>query len=186
MKFLFNVPVDTVARFKATDPHEPPPPPVLKPFYTNFNFIVDSSGNLFFFKTQTYRWTCGTGLDENTPPEFIDLRPIEIVAVPKEVLKRFIDLNILNHDPDYRVVAIGLLKDTVKSEALYNLTQLLNDTTIKTRWFLRKATQEETVVLDYKKRQARFIPEDIHWDSTKTRFPPKVDITDFTPSKFEE
>ncbi len=114
------------------------------------------------------------------------MRPIEIVAVPKEGLKRFIDWNILNYDPDYRVVAIGLLQDTVKSEALYNLTQLLNDKTIKTRWFLRKATQEETVVLDYKKRQARFYPEDIHWDSTKTRFPPKVDITDFTPPKFEE
>jgi hypothetical protein len=125
-------------------------------------------------------------LDENTPPEYIDLRPNEIVAVPREGLKSFVELNVLSHDPDERIVAIGLLKDTTTSEALYNLTQILKDTSNRTRWFIRKVTQEEAIALDYKKRQARFYPEDINWDSTKTRFPPKVDITDFTTPKFEE
>jgi hypothetical protein len=185
-KFQFSVPVDTISRVKVTDPTEPPPPPIVKPYYTNFNFIVDSSGILYFYQQQTYRWTCGTGLDENTPPEYIDLRPTEIVVVPKENLRRFVELNILNYDADYRVVAIGLLKDTVTSEGLYTLTQLLRDTANKTRWFLRPATQEETIALNYKKKQARFYPEDIHWDSSKTRFPPKVEITDFTTPKLEE
>jgi hypothetical protein len=141
---------------------------------------------LFFFQTQTYRWTCGTGLDENTSPEFLDLRPIDIVAVPLAGLKSFVQLNIFNHDKDERIVAISLLKDTIHSEELNNLMQLLKDTSNKTRWFLRKATQEETIVLEYKRRQARFFPEDIHWDSTKTRFPPRIEITDFTPPKIEE
>ncbi len=141
---------------------------------------------MYFYQKQTYRWTCGTGLDENTPPEYIDLRPTEIVVVANENLKRFVELNIFNHDADYRVVAIGLLKDTVTSEGLYSLTRLLTDTANKARWFLRPATQEETIVLDYKKRQARFYPEDIHWDSSKTRFPSKIEITNFTPPKLEE
>lgn len=185
-KFLFNVPVNFDVSIKVTDHDEPPPPPVVKPYYANFNFIIDSTGNLYFFQQQTYRWICGTGLDENTLPEYIDLRPTEIVAVPLNGLKSFIDSNIFNHDPDARIVAIGFLKDTIKSEGLYNLTQLLKDTSNKTRWFIRHSTQEEAIVLNFKKRQARFYPDDIHWDSSKTRFPPKVDITKFTPPKIEE
>ena len=185
-RFQFSIPVDTVSKVIATNPNEPPPPPILKPYYANFNFLVDSTDKLYFFQQQTYRWICGTGLDENTPPEYIDLRPTEIVIVPVESVKRFVELNIFNHDQDDRVVAIGLLKDTIVSEGLYNLTQLLKDTTNKTRWFLRPATQEERIVLDYKQRQSMFYPEDIHWDSSKTRFPPKVEITDFTPPKLEE
>lgn len=185
-KFMFSVPVDTVLTVKVTDPNEPPPPPIVKPYYTDFNFIIDSIGNLYFYQQQIYRWRCGTGLNEDTPPEYIDLRPTEIVIVPRESVKTFVELNIFNHDPDDRVVAIGLLKDTIVSEGLFHLTQLFKDTANKTRWFLRQATQEEIIVLDYKKRQARFFPDEIHWDSSKTRFPPKVEITDFTSPRFEE
>jgi len=184
--FLFTIPVDTVSEQKVADPNEPPPPPIYKLYYTAFNFIVDSSGNLFFFQRQMPSLICGTGLDENAAPAYIDLRPTDIVAVPKEGLRSFVDLNIFTHPPDDRIVAIGLLKNKIQSEELYKLTQLLKDTSKKARWFIRKATQEESIVLDYKKKLAKFYPEDIHWDSTKTRFPPKLEITDFTPPKIEE
>ena len=68
-----------------------------------------------------------------------------------------------------KVVAIGLLTDSIESKELYRLTQLLKDTSIKTRWFMRKATQKESIVLDYKKRQAKFYPEDIQWDNSKNK-----------------
>jgi hypothetical protein len=185
-KFVFTDQVNSTKKTDLIKQNELPLLPNLKTWYTNFNFIIDSFGGLYFYQHQLNSSRCGTGLDENTPPEFIDLRPTQIVVVPKENLRRFLELNIFNHDAVNRFISIGLLKDTIISEGLYKLTQLLHDKSIKTQWFLRLATQEEYIALDYKKRQERFYPEDIHWDSSKTRFPPKIEITEYVPPKSEE
>jgi len=184
-KIRFSVPFDTVSSAKVIDPNNPPLPPQVRRYYTNFNFIVDSSGRLYFYQQQTYRWKCGTGMDENTPPGYIDLRPKEIVVLSQDNLRQFLELNVFNGDVEDRVVAIGLLKDTVTSEGLYNLLHQLSDTTNKAKWFLRAATQEEQIVIDYKNRQASFFPEDIKWDSSKTIFPPRIERMEFVPPKIE-
>lgn len=80
--FLFTVPIVTTVDVKATGKRQPLMP-AWKPYYSSFNLIVDSSGNLFFFQSRTYLLICGTGLDDNSPPGYIDLRPTEIVAIQK-------------------------------------------------------------------------------------------------------
>lgn len=181
-EFIFSVPVQTAKVVKVSDPGEPPPPPPPpRQYYTRSNFIVDSLGNLYFFQFQTFTRTCGSDLDENTPPAFIDLRPAEIVAVPASGLEDFVKLNVLNYEPADRIVSIALMKDSIQSEGLFRLTNILKDSTNRAMWFIRESTQEESIVMAYKKRLARFYPDDIKWDSTKTRFPPNMNTTIFIP-----
>src|SRR5690348_6412051 len=63
-------------------PDDPPPPPPIQPYYLNCNFIIDSSGEVFFYGQPYHSFDCATGWDWDTPPKFIDLKPENIVHVP--------------------------------------------------------------------------------------------------------
>ena len=165
----FIVPADTLPIHK-TISNQPPPPPPIRAYYFPSNFIFDTSGQIFFYQREEGRWFCGTGVEWNTPPEFIDLKPRDIIQIPLDNIETFIDLNILNRDSSARYVAIASTADTIKSAGLSKVITIFKNKSNKIRWKFRKVTQEETVVLDYKKRQAHYYPDEIKWDSTKTRF----------------
>jgi len=170
-----------------TKPNEPPPPPPIQTYYLPSNFIIDTAGQVYFYQQQQYGWFCGTGIDWDTPPEFINLKPKDIVRVPINDIADFVKLNILTTEGDDRLVAIASIKDTVKSEGLTNLFKIFKNTPNNIKWIFRKATQEETVVLKYKERNRKYYPEDVSWDSTKTHFLPAIeDRIKFTPPKVED
>jgi hypothetical protein len=154
---------------------EPPPPPAIQSYYLPFNFIVDSVGNLYFYQLQRHRFYCGTGIDWDTPPEFLDLRPADIVQVPSDQMEQFVKLNIFSHDSEDRQIAIAAFTDTIESAGITQMMALLKDTANHCRWFLRMVTQEERVVLDYKKSDRYYDAGMINWDSSKTRFPLQID-----------
>src|SRR5665213_3555846 len=63
-------------------PNEPPPPPfILYPYYADYNFIVDSTA-IFYFQRERRRRLCGTGIDSSTPPDFINLKPKDLIQIP--------------------------------------------------------------------------------------------------------
>ena len=165
----FIVPADTIPVYKTTD-NQPPTPPSIRAYYFPSNFIIDTSGQIYFYQQQQNRGFCGTGIEWNTPPEFIDLKPMDIIQIPIENIEMFIKLNILNIDTLNRYVSIASTQDTVKSEGLSKIIALFKDTSNHIRWKFRIVTQEEMIVLDYKKRQAKYYADEIKWDSTKIRF----------------
>jgi len=165
-----------------TMPNEPPPPPPIQTYYLATNFIIDTSGEVYFYEQPQYGWFCGTGFNWDTPPEFIDLKPKDIVRVPINSITDFIKLNVLSLDSNDRRVAIGSVKDTIKSIGLSKILAACNDNSNKIRWTFRKTTQEENVVLNFKKLNRRYNSEDIKWDSLKIWFPLKIDSSiKFTP-----
>lgn len=165
-----------------TKPIEPPPPPPIQTYYLQSNFIIDTAGQVYFYQRQQYGWFCGTGIDWDTPPEFIDLKPKDIVRVPINDITNFVKINILNLDINDRRVSIASIKDTIKSEALTKLFKVFNDTSNNIKWTFRKATQEESIVLKFKELNWKYYSTDIKWDSTKIRFQPTVDdMIKFTP-----
>jgi hypothetical protein len=170
--------IDSINRH-ANDP--PPPPPA--PFYMYYHFIVDSTGKMYYYQLNKRGWFCGTDYDFKVP-EYIGIRPNDIVEIPENSVQDFIKSNILNQDPAYQVICVGLLKDTVSSNGLAKLRDLVQTDTSTARWFIRQATMEESVVLDFKKKQKRYYPEDIEWDSTRIRF--VAASTNFTPPKVKE
>ena len=149
-----------------------------------FNFIIDTSGEVYFYERRQYGWFCGTGFDWNTPPEFIDLKPKDIVHVPTNSITDFIKLNVLSLDSNDRRVAIASVKDTIQSIGLSELFTMCNEDSNKIGWIFRKTTQEENTVLKFKKLNQRYYPEDIKWDSTKILLPIRIDNTiKFKPPK---
>jgi hypothetical protein len=169
-----------------TNSNEPPPPPPIRAYYLTSNFIIDTAGQVYFYQQEQYGWFCGTGINWDTPPAFIDLKPKDIIRVPINGITDFVKVNILNLDSNYRRVAIASIKDTIKSEGLTKLFKEFNDRSNKIKWIFRKATQEEDIVLKYKELNRQYYPNDIKWDSTKTQFIPTVDdMIKFTPPKAE-
>ncbi|CAN5634981.1 hypothetical protein BH10BAC2_BH10BAC2_43230 [soil metagenome] len=179
----FVVPADTMPVYQAI-PNQPPPPPPVRTYYFVSNFLIDTAEQIFFYQREQNGWFCGTGIKWNTPPAFIDLQPMNIIQIPTDNIEAFIKLNILNIDSANRYVSIGSTQDTVKSIGLTKIIKLFKEKTNHIRWRFRKVTQEEAIVLDYKKRQASYYADAIKWDSTKTLFPPSIDdMIKFTPPK---
>ncbi len=169
-----------------TQPGEPPPPPPIQTYYLPADFIIDTAGQIYFYQQQRYGFTCGSGIDWDTPPKFIDLRPNDIIRVPISNIEDFIKLNILTIDTADRLVAIALIKDTIHSIGLTKIFKIFNDTTYHIKWNFRKATEEESIVLGYKQRNQYYNSAEIKWDSTKIEFPPLYDDVQYTPTKVEE
>lgn len=167
-------------------PNEPPPPPPIQTYYLPSDFIIDTAGQVYFYQQQQYGWFCGTGINWDTPPEFIDLKPKDLVQVPVTSIEDFIKLNIVMLDSNDRRVAIASIKDTVISVGLTKIFKVFNDTTNKIKWIFRKATQEEAIVLAYKEHNRKYYSDNIEWDSSKIRFAPNLESDiKFTTPKVE-
>lgn len=158
---------------QATDSKKPPPLP-LSPYgyYGCFNFIYDSTETIYFYQ-HFY--------DRNLPvlrvidfdsdaPIFINLDPSEMIIIPADAIKNFIDENVLKVDKAYRSVRVTGMTNPIKSKSLLPLLNILNDKTNDINYLVRKITFEENVVLDYKKKQQFYYPDKVSWDSTKVWF----------------
>lgn len=157
---------------KPTDPREPPPPPM--PEYAPFNFILDASGQAYYYQLQFGKPKCASVNDDVLTPPFIGLKPQNIVRISQSNLADFVTNNILNPKRDYKYISIACSIDTIRSNTLRKLIDIFKDTTQKATYSIRKITQEERIVLDYKKRQIYYDPDSIHWDSSRIRFTPKL------------
>jgi hypothetical protein len=154
------------------DPKEPPPPAM--PEYAPFDFIFDKSGQIYYYQLQIGKPRCASRLDDDLTPPFINLQPENIVQVPVTNIAEFIRSNILALDKDYKYVSIATFDDTVKAISFKTLIDIFSDTASKTTYSVRKITQEENVVLGYKKRLSYYDPNSVIWDSSRIRFPPKM------------
>jgi hypothetical protein len=143
-----------------------PPPPV--DIYLPFNFIVDSSGKIFYYQQQII---FGSDDVDEELPAFINLKPKDIVQIPTNNIEDFIKLNILSNNNSEKLVAIALSVDTIKSKSFLKIRMMFNDPSNHVKWLIRKVTEEEKIVLQYKEKNKNYYPSDIRWDSTKIRFP---------------
>ncbi|MDB5276968.1 MAG: hypothetical protein JWR61_1923 [Ferruginibacter sp.] len=180
---VFIVPADSMLLPKMTG-NQPPPPPV-KEYYFPSNFIIDPGGHIYFYQQRIKSgWLCGTGMEWNTPPSFIDLQPKDIVEVPAENLEDFIKFNIQYLDNSDRQFAVASVTDTIASSGLAKIFLVFGDKANHISWTFRRTTQEENVVLQYKKSKEKdYHSDEIKWDSTKTLFPPNMENINFTPPK---
>lgn len=165
-------------------PPLPPLPPPIQTYNLPFNIIVDSSGQLYYFQLQYSSFYCGTGINWDSPPDFMELQPKDIILLPENGIEDFIKLNIEQVEPKFRKLSIASLKDTVRSDGLVKVFKILRDTSIHANWVFRMATQEERVVLDYKKSDTYYDANNIKWDSTKTMF--ITSFIEFTTPKVVE
>ena len=144
--------VGTRKRSKLNDDNNkpiPPPPPYMD-YYQPVNFIIDSAGNVYYFKREQHGWYCGPSKAWDAPPDFINLKPEDIIKIPTENIDTFIMKNILPLDEGSRHVAIGSLKDTIQSAGLSKIMAVCKSPSNGIVWEFRRATDEERQVLGKK------------------------------------
>ena len=149
-------------------------PPLSMPVYAPFNFILDTGGRVYYYQLQLGKPKCASGNDDYLTPPFIRLLPENIVQVSQSNIEDFIKDNIQFLDKDYKYVSISSSLDTVKSSPLKKLIDIFRDTTYGATYLIRRTTQEEQIVLDYKKRQIYYDPNSVVWDSSRINFPIKM------------
>lgn len=146
--------------------------PKITTYYTNYNFIVDSIGQLFYYQLTIHQTGCSDVIPENPKPLFMNIQPSDIVQIPESCIGDFVKLNVLINKNKQKVITISSMNDTIKSKGFKILKNLL-DTAQAINYWIRPATPEEKVVLTYKQKQMHYNPDEIYWDSSKTLFYPK-------------
>ena len=142
-------------------------------YYSDKNFIIDETGRIFFYGRRKYpRLVCGEDVaDGSVPiPEFINLHPSEIIEIPQNSIEDFIKLNTTEKEFEWNFPVIASARDTFSSVPLEKLlTQTYKHK--KAGHIIRRMTEEEKLVMRYKKSGERYDPDRIEWDITKTVFP---------------
>ena len=163
--YTFIVPSDSVPPINTNDKNTPPKPPIITEYYLPYDFIIDTAGEIYFYQQEQVsndvEFPCCP------PPEFINLQPKDIVKISVDQIDEFLNLNILSFDRLNKFVSIASTCDTIQSEGIFKIITALNKNHFF--WRFRKATQEERIVLYYKKKQLNYLPNEIKWDTTKIK-----------------
>ena len=171
----FIVPNDSAYFYKHAGEVPPPPPPPPKEYYFPSNFIIDTGGHIYYYQQRMkIGWNC-TPSEADLPPLFIDLQPKDIIEVPTQNVEEFIKLNIQYLDNSDRQFAIASVADTITSNGPTKIFLIFKDKTNDISWIFRRTTQEENIVLNFKKSKEIYYHADrFKWDSTKTLKAPKM------------
>jgi hypothetical protein len=155
------------------------------PYYFDHNFIIDTGGAVYYFAREHHEKVRGSDLISDRPPDFINLQPADLVQVPVDGLEFFLQVNVLNQDRPRRLSTISIVKDSIQSKALFTIADIFIKNHVP--WLYRKTTQEEDVVLRFKKMQTYYDYTSVHWDSTKIHFFPSTEeLLKFTPPVVEK
>ncbi|AOZ98710.1 MULTISPECIES: hypothetical protein [Flavobacterium] len=146
-------------------------PPPLPEFYFHNQIIIDKNGDFYFYQKEAIPWHCIES-ETDTIPDFINLKPIEIIKIPNNSCVDFIKLNISNKAERQRQIIIASEKDTINNMNFNKILTFLNNSlSSKIDAFkIRRTTQEEDTVLKYKKNNEYYFSDSIKWDKTKIKF----------------
>lgn len=136
-----------------------PPPPLL--YYGHYNFIVDNSGNYFVHRKSYGLRYCGTDID-GSKPDFIRLKPSDITLIDSQFINRFLKDSIPNMDHRKQIV-IASFDNTLNAEPFIPLIKILTKDQKFLRCNIRRVTEEEKVVLNYKLSHKVYSPDSIKW-----------------------
>ncbi|WP_239022867.1 hypothetical protein [Pontibacter mangrovi] len=137
-------------------------PPPLPLFYGDYNFIVDNDSEQIYLhkKKQIFRF-CGTGVDF-TKPDFIALSPQDFVLLTHREIESYFADTLTNLN-DRQAVVLASLQDSIKmKEARTLIDSLFISRKIK-RFYIRRITEEEEVVLNHKKQNLPYSADSIKW-----------------------
>ena len=171
----FIVPNDSIYFYKHVGEVPPPPPKPPREYYLPSNFIIDTGGHVYYYQQIIKSGLNCRDQEWDLPPSFIDLQPKDIIEVPIQNIEDFIKLNIQYIDRSDRHFAIASVADTITSFGLSKIFSVFKDKTNNINWTFRRTTQEENIVLNFKKSKERYYHAGrFKWDLKKTLKDPKM------------
>lgn len=149
-----------------------PLPPTHSGFYGLTNIIIDKQGEFYFYQREyDFTWDCIP--EENPNPDFIDLKPIDLIKVPKNSIVDFLKENTSPAiKKNYGAFILASQLDTLKTKEFINLIRYVNNTKKSgiRIYLIRKTTQEENVVLRFKKNDSVYDSDEIKWNKDSIKF----------------
>ena len=132
-------------------------------------FTPHNSSKVYAYQTERTHTSSGNNVDFEYP-NYIGLNPEYLLTIDSENFVSFLENNndIFGIFPDNSVQPIIYLAsqtDTVKNIALTQLWKKLKDSKSRTFFSVRRTTEEENIVLSYKKKNKEFLPEKVKWSS---------------------
>ncbi|MCF6129064.1 hypothetical protein L1S35_05215 [Flavobacterium sp. AS60] len=134
--------------------------------YLDIVFILDSK-KVYIYQTERNYNSNGKETKYGFP-NYIGLKPEYFVAIENENFVSFLKDNnsLFGVFPEENIrgsFCIASETDTLKSKAFDNLVEELRKTKSEAFYRVRKTTEEENVVLKYKRSKQEFLPEKINW-----------------------
>jgi len=133
-------------------------------YYRQFNFIVDSSGFLYYYYFQPYEFVGDSSISRLL---ISYLRPGQLIKVPENGTIDFLKCNIINTKIDNIWLSIASEKDTIKSKAFQELYEFLKDSAKNIDFIVRPAREEERFYISCKNKKEYYTSEGKYWDSIK-------------------
>lgn len=136
------------------------PPPL---FYGDLNFMFDSSKLVYVYRRRILIG-CGNDVD-HSKPKFIGLEPREISAIAIDTLDQFLESLHLGSSLDREKFVISSPKDTVYAKEFDLLMNYIENQKRPVVYWIRKHTEEESVVLEHFKLNKPYDPQSIKWET---------------------
>lgn len=150
-----------------------PPLPPGPYYYSDVNFLVDEEGSIYYFKLRNIKKekSCMPIQKSDFRPEFAGIAPDDITEIPAPEFETTFHRNI-RAEYGKGFFSLASAKDTFySSEWSQLMNRLESQKDVMWAWQLRKMTQEEKVVLEYKKSGKQYDPKAIPWDTTTIILP---------------
>lgn len=150
----------------------------LKGFYGECNLIIDRNGDVLYFQNKKVGRICGTEMENNSLPRFINLQPKDLIKIPKDCIEKFIDENVMTKEKRRQILVVASQTDTINDQKILSFFYNLK----VPRYVIRRTTQEEDTVLSYKKKNAFYYSDSIKWDKSIIKLPENIEFSK-RPSK---
>lgn len=140
-------------------------------YYEEHNFILDKSDRIFYYPQVVFRgWNCivPEKMPPIPPPDFINLHPQQIIELTKDQLQDFVKKNINTRDKT-SFITIASEREKFRSKNLCKLYESIYHNNSRNWTILRRMTEEEKVVMKYKKSEDFYFPEDVKWKATNLK-----------------
>ena len=141
-------------------------------YYARCNFILGDSNKILFYRNGPM-WICVPSKNKN--PIFIDLRPDEITQLPVNSIEEFIELNFGGRYRRKYSICVASYTDSIKSKAFEKLINAFSKNRLP-KYFIRRTTLEEEIVLHHKIEDLPYLPHEVEWDTTRINFTFEEDI----------
>jgi hypothetical protein len=136
-------------------------------FYYKYNFILTSNDRIYYFvNTHVINCTPDCMGFDFSKPEFLRLLPSDLKEIQLDSLKLILYRIVINKTSRFEVISISSDVDTIKNLALKSLIDYAknyNKDTLRIGYNYRLMTEEEQIVLDAKKKNVNYNPDNVTW-----------------------
>ncbi|MCO4292628.1 hypothetical protein NF867_07130 [Solitalea sp. MAHUQ-68] len=131
-----------------------------KNFYGDLNFVVDSTGQIYYHEKKCRLFACGDGANIGKP-QFIGLRPEDLKIISLDTLDSFIKSKSQGIDMSKFKAVAQYVRDSISKELVAIEVSLFKNE--KRLYEIDKITEETKYVLDAKRKKTKYDPSKIKW-----------------------